>query len=109
MIQIIFLNTFLLVIWFNTDVFIEYLKFTGNLFKIKEYELEKNNDFSLTYHSFLLKKYNSFLIRLITCPLCFNFWTTLLFTIVFNYQFIYIPIVYILSLLIYFVFTKLSP
>jgi hypothetical protein len=106
---IIFLNAFLLVLWFNTEVFVEYFKLTGNLFKIKEYILDKPNDFSLTYHSFLLKKYNCFFTRLITCPLCFNFWITLLFTIVFNYEFILIPTIYILSLLIYFIFTKLSP
>ncbi len=109
MYYIIFLNVFLLVIWFNTEVFVEYFKFTGNVFKIKEYLLDKPNDFGLTYHSFLLNKYNCFFTRLITCPLCFNFWLTLLFTIVFNYGLFTIPVIYILSLLIYFVFTKLSP
>jgi len=106
---IIFLNVFLLVLWFNTEVFVEYFKFTGNLFKIREYILDKPNDFSLTYHSFLLSKYNCFLTRLITCPLCFNFWLTFLFTFVFNYELILIPTIYILSLLIYFIFNKLSP
>lgn len=109
MFEIIFLNTFLLVIWFNTEVFVEYFKFTRNIFKIDEYIQAKPSDFSLTYHSFLLQKYNCFFTRLITCPLCFNFWTTLLFTVVFNYPLILIPTIYILSLLVYFVFTKLSP
>lgn len=109
MIHIIFLNTFLLILWFNTEAFVEYFKFTGDLFKIKGYILDKPNDFSMTYHNYLLSNYNNFFTRLITCPLCLNFWITFLFTFVFKYEFILIPIIYILSLLIYFIFNKLSP
>lgn len=109
MCDVIFLNTFLLILWFNTEVFVEYFKFTKNIFKIKEYISDKPNDFSLTYHSFLLKKYNCFFVRLITCPLCFNFWLTFFFTFIFNFQFTLIPVIYIISLLLYFIFTKLSP
>ncbi len=109
MYNIIFLNTFLLIIWFNTEAFVEYFKFTRNLFKIEQYILDKPKDFSLTYHSFLLKEYNCFFTRLITCPLCFNFWMTILFVLVFNQSMISVPLIYILSLLLYFIFTKLSP
>ena len=109
MIVIIFLFTFLLILWFNTEVLVEYTHLLRlKWFKVDEYLLSKESDFTLTYHSFLLKKYNNFFVKLITCPLCFNFWTIFIGKFIFNYDFIEIPTIYVSSLLIYLLFNKIS-
>jgi hypothetical protein len=71
MIPIILIYTFLLVIWFNTEAFVEYSHILKlKWFKIYDYLNAKETDFTLTYHSYLLQKHNSFFTRLITCPFC---------------------------------------
>ena len=109
-IHIIFLFTMLLIIWFNTEAFVEYsqvLKFKW--FKVYDYIVAKETDFTLTYHSYLLQKYNSFFTRLITCPYCLNFWMILIGKFLFGYSFLEIPTIYVTSLITYFIFNKLSP
>ena len=65
-----------LLLWFKTEVWHEYTK----IFRIasdlsKAYEAEKMNDMTITYIQFLRKNYHQyFIIRLITCPICFSFW-----------------------------------
>ena len=61
MIPIILLFTFILILWFNTEVLVEYTHlFKLDWFKVNEYLISKELDFTLTYHSFLLQKYNNF-------------------------------------------------
>lgn len=110
MIKIILLYTFILIIWFNTEAFVEYINVLKlNWFKVKDYLIAKESDFTLTYHSYLLKYHNNFLTKLITCPFCFNFWSILIGKFVFDYSFLEIPTIYVTSLIIYFIFNKLSP
>lgn len=110
MIYSIFLFTFLLIIWFNTEAFVEYIRlFKLKWFKIDEYLNTKETDFTLTYHSFLLQKYNNFFTKLITCPFCLNFWLVFIGSFIFEYSIIEIPTIYVLSLITYFIFNKLSP
>ncbi len=57
MIPIILIYTFLLVIWFNTEAFVEYSHFLKlKWFKVNDYLNAKETDFTLTYHSYLLQK-----------------------------------------------------
>jgi len=75
----IFINVFLMHIWFNTDAFIEYfkyIKYLSKLFKITEYFSFREKYNNLNYHTFLLLNYNSFFIRLTTCPSCIGVWLT---------------------------------
>jgi hypothetical protein len=110
LIYIIFLFVMLLILWFNTEVFVEYSKALKlNWFKTQEYLIAKETDFTLTYHSFLIQKYNGFFVKLITCPYCINFWMILLGKLILGYLFIEIPTIYVTSLIIYFIFNKLSP
>lgn len=110
MINIIFIYSFLLVIWFNTEVFVEYTNlFRIKWFNVKDYLTAKDSDFTLTYHSYLLQKHNNFFTKLITCPFCINFWWIFIGKFVFNYSFLEIPTIYVTSLIIYFIFNKLSP
>lgn len=110
MLNIIFLFVFILVIWFNTEVFVEYSNLLKlKWFKIYDYLNAKETDFTLTYHSFLLQKHNNFFTKLVTCPFCINFWFILIGKFIFDYSFLEIPTIYVTSLIIYFIFNKLSP
>ncbi len=110
MVYIIFLFVFVLIIWFNTEAFVEYCHVLKlKWFKVQDYLNAKESDFTLTYHSYLLQKHNSFFIRLITCPFCLNFWLILIGKFIFGYFFIEIPTIYVTSLITYFIFNKLSP
>lgn len=87
MISIIFINIQIVVfivmalyIWFDTDAFIEW----GELFHLKFLKYKQYNDVkksalssmaAKSYSDFLLFHYGKyFLIRLITCPICFSVW-----------------------------------
>ena len=110
MLYIIFLFVFILIVWFNTEAFVEYLNVCKlKWFKTHDYILAKDSDFTLTYHSYLLRYHNNFLTKLITCPFCINFWLILIGKFIFDYSFIEIPTIYVTSLIIYFIFNKLSP
>lgn len=110
MITLLFLFVFVLIIWFNTEAFVEYSHLLKlKWFKINAYLTAKDSDFTLTYHSYLLQKHNSFFTRLITCPFCLNFWLILIGKFIFGYSFIEIPTIYVTSLITYFIFNKLSP
>jgi hypothetical protein len=94
----------ILVFWFQTNVFVEYC----NLLKIK-IPLNTSN---LTYPQFLYNVYKnektlrSFLIKLITCPMCLGFWLCLLTGIplfgIFSVFLLYISVCFI-----YFLFVRI--
>lgn len=107
------LITFVLILLYKTNVFVEY----GTLFKIDKLlpflhfdlfksELVNNPLNTNNYIEFITGKYydKSFLARLFSCVLCFNFWLTLVVsTLCYGTNFyIFAPIIYILSLLVYF-------
>jgi hypothetical protein len=90
-----------LLVWFNTDAFIEYaelLRFT-KFFYIKEYLRLREDDPSLTYRDFLQEYHNCFFVRLITCPICTSVWAG-----IFIGQ---SPIPIIFGLLVYLIIVKL--
>jgi hypothetical protein len=62
-------------LWFDTDAFLEYASWFGLGFtKHKEFKNRPEEQKSFDYHTFLLFKYNSFFVRLITCPICLITW-----------------------------------
>ncbi len=73
------INCTILILWFKTEAFIEYVNLfrMNKLFHTDEYEKESNNNPFFTYHDFLLKRYDSFIIRLITCPICLTVWMSI--------------------------------
>jgi hypothetical protein len=110
--------SFILTIWFESDIIqtIANLTNTRNLFKINEFHKYKLEvDIMSTYPNFLYEKYPGYLTKLLSCPICLCFWTTLLglliLTLTLNYPFILsvllIPVNYISSLLIYLFIRKL--
>lgn len=101
----------ILVIWFNTDAIIEYgslNRFLKNILKIDQYQTAKKLDCTIEYHQFLLMNYNNFFMRLITCPICFTLWLSIFsFLVGFIYLF-EIPMIFIISLILYYLIKKLS-
>lgn len=109
MLETIFLITSLLIIWFNTDAFVEYATlFRLPLIKVKEYLAAKDRDCTLTYHTFLLFNHNNFFTRLITCPICTSFWLTIIVGFFTQLSFISYPVLFICSLYLYELYNKLT-
>jgi hypothetical protein len=110
--------SFLLLVWFESDIIQTIAKLTGtrNLFKIPEFEKYKlEEDVMSNYANFLYTKYPGYCTKLISCPICLCFWSTLISinSLIFfigypQIYFIYIfPINYIFSLLLYLIIRKL--
>ena len=101
----------ILLLWFKTDVFIDYCKLF-NVFKqlTKNYILSNNISFPqylyVTYKNGVKSRFKLFLLKLATCPLCLSLWLSILAGILFS-CFFYFPLFYICSLFIYFNLIKL--
>lgn len=99
----IFWTNFILFIWFETDAFVEYLKFLklSKFFKIDSFETyKKESNPRITYHSYLRQKHPSFITKLVTCVPCLSFWVVLMINLIFSSLYLY-PIVYLISYIIY--------
>lgn len=105
--NIIFYIALILLIWFRTNAWVEYTRlFKLNfLSKYKEYESATIKEPLLEYHTFLNRYYNSFLTRLLTCPICFSTWLGIIFGY-FTYL-PFFPIYTILGLILYLIIDKL--
>ena len=81
---LISLITLVMLVWFNSDAFVEYAKLVGGakFFGVTEFEKQREKTATLDYHGYLLENKNSFFIRLITCPLCFSVWISTVLTFV---------------------------
>lgn len=103
------LITLILLIWFKTEAFIVYSKIfkLDECFYIKEWEIFKNTkDCTVTYLQYLRIKFpNGFLTKLITCPICFSVWLTIFSTVFIGFT--NFPITCVLSIIMYYVITKL--
>ena len=81
---LISLITLVMLVWFNSDAFVEYAKLVGGAksFGVTEFEKQQEKTATLDYHGYLLENKNSFFIKLITCPLCFSVWISIILTFV---------------------------
>lgn len=91
----------LLVIWFKTDAFVEYMELFGfkKLFYIKEYkdwQMSGTATYAVGYPDFLLVTHNCFLTRLMSCPTCSAFWLSLLSCA--KTGLVFLPLVFLVSL-----------
>ena len=105
-----FFIALILLIWFKTDAFVEYFTLLGfgNQIKSDEYENKKRlEEYQLTYPRFLRMKYDTFIIKIITCPICLSVWLTFIFGIFLVVSVIVLPTLCITSLIIYGVTCKL--
>lgn len=110
--------SFIMVVWFESDIMttIANLTNTRTLLKINEFSKYKLEiDVMSNYPNFLYGMYPGYLTKLISCPICLCFWSTLissnLLIYSFGYPLIYsallFPINYICSLTIYLIIRKL--
>jgi hypothetical protein len=73
--------TFILLLWFESDIVttISKLTGTGKLLKIPEFEqYTSQEDLMCTYPNFIHSRYNSWWSKLISCSICLTFWCTIL-------------------------------
>lgn len=117
-IPLIFWISFILIVWFESDIMttIATLTNTRNLIRIDEflkYKLEV--DAMSNYPTFLYSKYPSYFTKLISCPICLCFWSTLVTVSLLVYAvghheiytLLLFPINYVSSLFIYLIIRKL--
>lgn len=105
MIILIFWIVSILILWFESDAFVEYSKLFG--FKFNSFKEAKNNKFDLTFPQYLVNKYPSFLTKLISCPICLSAWLIGVISLFFEINILYFAPIYILSLFIYFMLLKI--
>jgi len=88
-------------VWFDSSAFEEYTELFGadKFFKVADFKKEQAEDFSLTYHNYLLLRHDSFFVRLITCQLCTTVWLSILTCL--SIGLVYFPFLVILSYTIY--------
>lgn len=105
-------------IWFESDIVqtIGKLTKTRNLLKLPEFEKYKlEEDIMSNYANFLYIRYPGYFTKLLSCPICLCFWSTLINTLSLvtylgypvTYSIILFPINYIFSLLLYLIIRKL--
>ena len=105
--EIICIQSFLLLAWFNTDVVVEY----GSLFrlrkllKIGDFESERINAFKMTYPIFLNLNYSNFIVKVLACPICLNTWLSILSYFIFGGSF---GVTFIGSIILYYLIVKLK-
>jgi hypothetical protein len=96
------LNIMILLIWFKTDAFLEYMSLfrIKGLTKIKHFEEYKKINPTISYLNFIKIKFPNFFTKLITCPYCLSFWTALGICFLFN-NILFLPLYYIGSIFVY--------
>jgi hypothetical protein len=67
-----------LLIWLRTEAVVEYGRILGlsKFLKIDDYDEKRLSNFELDYILYLRTFHDSFIIRLITCPICLMCWLT---------------------------------
>lgn len=100
-----FAVSFILIVWFETNALVEYLKLWGfkKYFKIEEFE----NSMISSYPSYLIITYPNFFTKLLNCPICVGFWLNI-GCIVLVPKFGLFFINFYLSLLLYYIFISFN-
>ena len=110
--------SFVMIVWFESDIIktIANLTNTRWLFRMDEYHKYKMEvDVMASYPDFLHAVYDGYLTKLLSCPICLCFWSTLITSNILVYAVGYqqffalfvFPINYICSLTIYLIVKKL--
>jgi hypothetical protein len=103
-----------LIVWFQTDVFVHYFQ----LFKLFEkqrieYAIFVKENPSLFFPDFLYKlsikaenRLLKFILKLVSCPFCINFWFCVATNVLCSSTLITIPLFYVTSIIIFFILRK---
>ena len=109
--SISFLITTILIVWFETDAFIDYCKLF-NVFKrlTTNFTLANNITFPqwlfVTYKNGIKNRFTLFLLKLVTCPICLSLWLAIIFGVLLG-VWMYIPCFYIISLFTFLLFKRI--
>lgn len=98
----------ILIVWFQTDVFVEYARLfrLTRFFCLKEY-LTIATEAPMSYMEFLQEYHSNFFTRLITCPICLSVWLSGILVLVTGLGLVVTPMVFLFSLTIYLIVAKL--
>jgi len=98
----------LIILWFDTSFFIDYLKlFRLTRFTyIEEYEKELFDNPDIKFLDFVLVKEPNFLNKLLACPYCFSLWLSAFCCILATGNILLVFACYPLALFFYFIFKK---
>tara|TARA_R100000008_G_C3528635_1_gene138015 strand:+ start:152 stop:511 length:360 start_codon:yes stop_codon:yes gene_type:complete len=100
-----FAVTLVLIIWFETDAFVEYLNFLRvgkGFFRLEKYE-ELKKKTGMSYTDYLSMTSSSFFINLISCPICLAVWLNI-FLCLRHESLLYFVTGTYTSLVLYFIF-----
>jgi len=99
----------ILIVWFNTDSFVQYIRLfrLSRFTYIKEYEQELFENPDLSYLDFAYFKEPSFFNKLISCPYCFSFWISSVTGLIATGDPLLGFVVYPISLITYLSFIKI--
>lgn len=103
---VIFSSFFCLIIWFQTNAFVEYcnlLHVGKRFFKIKDFEKERELT-GVSYPDYLEINYPSFFTSLIACPYCISVWLCVTGAIIYE-DVLIVPFSYCALLFLYFSFS----
>ena len=102
-----FFNVVVLIIWFNTNAFVEYSKYLPFFNKlIKSYDQSSKTGLNVNFVNFLALNYDCFLVRLISCPFCLNFWISIFTSFFVGYEFF--SFIYVSSMIYFKILNVLS-
>ena len=100
----------ILLAWFNSDFIVEYGKLFGmsKLLKLRDYRMKKleHGGPTPTYPQFLRMTYDNFFVKLISCPICLSIWFSVALCL-FYQLYGFIPVICIMSLMLYGICRKL--
>jgi hypothetical protein len=95
------LNTTILIVWFLTDAFYEYFKCLSKTFFLKYQEYIKTLGMPAHYVDYLQYSNRNFITKLLSCPFCFGFWTSI-FCSVILIEIKFVFVVYTASIILFF-------
>jgi hypothetical protein len=84
-----FLLSYLLILWFRTNAFVEYINLfrLSSLFFVTEYNKLRSEGYGDLYVDFLHEYYKDFfIVRLVSCPICLSVWLGILCCVFYGVQ-----------------------
>src|SRR4051812_32834344 len=72
-----------MIVWFKSDAFVDWCNLfgLGKLIKSNHFKVERMSDVTLTYPRFLKLKYDKFIFKILSCPLCLSVWLSAILSI----------------------------
>ena len=104
----VFLVVTVMVVWFKTDAFVEYMDFfyINKFFYIDDYRKKADEDPMIDYPKYLLIHKSYFFIKLISCPICLSIWLSVGAVSLSGLPLVSFGAVEVFSLFVYFILCK---